>query len=141
MPNPDTQTNYDSEPVVYCSRCYSLKIKHDDDMDVDYCMECGCTDTVTSPIEVWEEKYEKRYGHKFAEKNKDHSKSPIFQMPLSKLMRKVSDSPKWETIIMNVFGFLPKGLSKADSIMVFFDKLEREHKMDKLRELLYKMKI
>jgi hypothetical protein len=42
---------------------------------------------------------------------------------------------------MNIFGAIPKGLSKADSIVVFFDKLERERKMDKLRELLYKMKI
>jgi hypothetical protein len=141
MSDQDRLNDYDSESVVYCARCYSLKIRHDEDIDSDYCMECGCTDMVESSIEEWEKKYEKRYGHKFAEKSNDLRKSPIFKMPLSKLMRKVSDSPKWETIIMNIFGAIPKGLSKADSIVVFFDKLERERKMDKLRELLYKMKI
>ena len=32
--------NYDDEPVVYCSRCYSLKIKYEEAIDSDCCMEC-----------------------------------------------------------------------------------------------------
>jgi hypothetical protein len=55
-------------------------------------------------------------------------------------MHKVSDSPKWEYIIKEIYGHLPKGMSKADSIVVFFDRLVKDNKLDALRTLLYKMK-
>lgn len=141
MPEQDPLDNYDSESVVYCSKCYSLKIQHDADIDTDYCMDCGCTDVLESSIEEWEKKYERRYGHKFAEKNSDHRKSPIFQMPLNKLMHKVYECPKWKDIIRSVYNHFPKGLGRADSIVLFFDKLVKDNQLDKLRELLYKMKI
>lgn len=133
--------DYDSEPVHYCATCLSLKIKHDDDLDIDFCCECGNTEMIESPFEVWEKKFEKKYGHKYAVKSEDPRKSPIFQLPLSKLMHKVSDHPKWESIIKSIYGYFPKGLSKADSIVVFFDKLVKDNKLDALRTLLYKMKI
>ena len=133
--------DYDSEPVAYCANCLSLKIKHEDALGIDFCKDCGGTDILESPFEVWEQKYERKYGHKFTVKSNDIKKSPIFQLPLSKLMRKVADCPKWKTIIESVYGHFPKGLSKADSIVVFFDKLVKDNKMDALRTLLYKMKI
>lgn len=139
MSEQDKLNDYDSEPVVYCSNCLSLKIKHNDALDMDYC-DCGCTDIKECMPEEWEKLYEKKYGKKYLEKS-DFRKSPIFQMPLSKLMRKVSDSPKWSFIIKEIYGFLPKGLSKADSIIVFFDKLIKDNKLDTLRTLLYRMKL
>ena len=133
--------NSEDEPVVYCAECYSLKIVHEDSIDSDCCMECGCTTVREAPFEEWEKLYEKRYGKKFTVKSEDHSRSPIFTMPLNKLKTKVYNSPKWETIIKEIYGCLPKGLSKIDAILVFFDKLIKDNKLNNLRELLYKMKI
>ena len=61
--------DYNTEPVTYCARCYSLKIKHEDALDADYCGECGSTDTAEASIEEWERLFERRYGHKYAEKS------------------------------------------------------------------------
>lgn len=141
MSEHDKLNDYDSEPVLYCASCLSLKIKHEDQLDIDFCDDCGNTDLIESSLEDWEKKYEKKYGRKYTVKSEDPRKSPIFQLPLSKLMHKVSDCPKWETIISNIYGYFPKGLSKADSIVVFFDKLVKDNKLDALRTLLYKMKL
>ena len=65
----------------------------------------------------------------------------MFNLSLSKLMAKVADCPKWEYIIKQVYNHFPKGVSKADSIVMFFDRLIRDNKLDSLRLLLYKMKI
>ena len=135
----DKLNDYDSEPVLYCATCLSLNIKHDESTDSDYC-QCGCTDIRECLPEEWEKKYENKYGHKYVEKSEGNIKnSPIFQLSFSKLMAKVSDSPKWESIIQQIYGRVPKGLSKADSIVVFFDKLIKDNKLDALRTLLYKM--
>ena len=139
--NTEKLDDYDAEPVLYCSSCLSLKIKHEESLDIDFCGDCGNTDIAESSFEVWEEKYKKKYGHKYTIKSEDPRKSPVFQLPIGKLMHKVSDCPKWETIIKGIYGHLPKGLSKADSIVVFFDKLIKDNKLDALRTLLYKMKI
>lgn len=56
-PNED----YDAIPVVYCKNCLSLKIMIWGDT-VDYCDECGCTDTDSTNITSWKEMYSKRYG-------------------------------------------------------------------------------
>lgn len=141
MAEQEKNNNYDDEPVVFCASCLSLKVKHDEDLDVDYCGKCGCTDVKEASPEEWEKLYEKKYGRKFVDKSNDIRKSPIFQMPLSKLMHKVADSPKWDIIIREIYGCLPRGLGKADSIVVFFDKLVKDNKLDSLRTLLYKMKI
>jgi len=135
-----TSNDYDSEPVMYCANCLSLKIMHNDAIDMDYC-DCGCTDIRECLPEEWEKKYEKKYGHKYVSQSKDIKRSPIFQLSFSALMKKVSDCPDWENIIRKIYGAIPKGLSKADSIVVFFDKLIKDNKLDALRALLYKMKI
>jgi len=54
---------YDDIPVLYCSRCLSLKIMEDDVMG-DYCPECGSTDIQEANIEDWIKLYEKQYKHK-----------------------------------------------------------------------------
>ena len=63
--------DYDSEPVKYCARCYSLKIKYEDALDSECCAECGSTDIQEAPIEEWEKKYERRYNRKFIQKTED----------------------------------------------------------------------
>lgn len=133
--------DYDSEPVFYCSVCLSLNIKHEEAIDSDCCGECGSTAIDVASFEEWEKKYEKRYGHKLAEKNEDIRNSPVFKLSFSKLMKKVADCPKWESIIKEVYGCIPKGLGKADSIVMFFDWLTKNNKLDRLREVLYKWKI
>lgn len=55
---------YNEEPVTYCKKCLSLKIMSLND-DIDYCDECGCTDTDSTDIETWRELYRKKYGKTF----------------------------------------------------------------------------
>lgn len=127
--------------VVFCPKCYSLKIVHEENLDTDCCMDCGCTETREAPFEVWEAIYERRYGKKFLERKGDSRKSPIFLLPFNKLMEKVANSTRWECIINSIYNGFPKNLDKADSIVLFFDKLVKDNKLNALRELLYKMKL
>lgn len=55
--------DYNSEPVVYCKNCLSLKIMILD--DIDYCDDCGCTNLDSTDIESWNKMYEKKYGKPF----------------------------------------------------------------------------
>lgn len=130
--------NYDAEPVTYCARCYSLKIRYEEEVDADCCMECGCSDTMTASIDEWEKLYENRYGKKYVEKKNDIRNSPMFLLPISKLKVKLYNCPEWLSIIKTLYPQFPKGLSKADSIILVFDKLSRDNKMDDLKILLAK---
>lgn len=56
--------DYNTEPVVYCKNCLSLKIMILDE-DTDYCDECGNTDLETTDITSWEKMYEKKYRKPF----------------------------------------------------------------------------
>ncbi len=126
-----TQNNdYDSEPVVYCTKCYSLKIKYDESIDSDYCAECGCLETNEIPFEEWEALYESRYGHKYTIKSNDPRKSPIFKMSLEKLKNKLYNSPFWEVIMHDLYQYVPRGISKADKILWFFDKIAKDNKVE-----------
>lgn len=138
MPDLSKLKEYDEEPVTYCAKCYSLKIKYEETIGSDCCMDCGCSDTVTSSIEEWERLYEKRYGHKFTEKSNDPRKSLVFKMSMKELEDKVCDSPYWKQIIKGIYHNFPQGLSKADSIILFFDKIVKENRLDELRYLLIK---
>lgn len=54
---------YNSEPVHYCPRCLSLRIMRIIGIDdLDYCDDCGCTQTEQSSIEEWQKKYREKYG-------------------------------------------------------------------------------
>jgi hypothetical protein len=128
--------DYDEEPVVYCAKCYSLKIKYEEAIDADCCMDCGCSDVLTSSIDEWEKLYEQRYGHKFTVKTHDPKKSFIFKLPLEKLKEKVFKDIHWRDIIQNIYPHFPGGLGRADSLILFFDKLTRDNRLDDLRLLL-----
>lgn len=130
--------DYDDEPVRYCANCYSLKIQYEEAFDTDCCMECGSTTTKESSIEEWERLYEKRYGRKFVERNNNLKNSPMFTMPLSKLRKKLFDSPNMDKIIHMLYPEFPGGLSKADSMVLLFDKVVRDNKLDDLRLLMIK---
>jgi len=127
---------YDDEPVKYCARCYSLKIKYEEALDSEYCDECGSTDIQESSVEEWENRYERRYGHKFVSKQVDPKKTYIFKLSPVELMHKVSDNEKWRSIIKSIYPNFPGGYSKADSIVLFFDTLIKQNKLDTLRLLL-----
>lgn len=138
MKSDDTSNKYDSEPVCYCTRCYSLKIKYEKAIGFDCCMECGSLDIAKAPIEVWEQLYERRYGRKHVEKNEDPRKSFIFKLPIEKLKSKVYDSPVWKKIIKSLYPKFPGGLSKVDSVILFFDKLIKDNRIDDLKLFLTK---
>lgn len=141
MPEEVLSTNYDDEPVVYCSRCFSLKIQHEDIFDTDCCLDCGCTDTKVASFEEWERKYEQKYGHKFVVRGKDPMKSHIFKLPIIKLMDKVIGCPSWRKIIFTLYPHFPQGLSKEDSVVMLFDKLSKDNRMNDLKFLLFNMKV
>lgn len=56
--------DYDKEPVYYCHRCLSLKVKADI-ADYCYCDECGSTNVDTASIFEWDDMYKNRYGFSF----------------------------------------------------------------------------
>lgn len=61
----EKKEQYDEEPVFYCKRCLSLKIKKMPLVEnQDYCGDCGSADIGTVDIEEWNRMYEEKYGHK-----------------------------------------------------------------------------
>lgn len=55
---------YNNEPVHYCSRCLSLRVKILNEQ-IDFCDECGCTDIETTDIENWKKLYKDKYGREY----------------------------------------------------------------------------
>ena len=136
LSNNERLQDYDSEPVEYCSRCYSLKIKYEEAIDADCCADCGCSDILTTTIDHWEELYKNRYGTKFVEKGTDPRKSPIFKLSIKKLKEKVYYHSSYKDIIYKLYPHFPRKLSKAESVILLFDKLIRDNRLDDLRLLL-----
>lgn len=61
--NTYTKDEYNNESVYYCKHCLSLRILNLNEFD--YCDNCGSTDIEKGHINDWEEKYIKKYGHKY----------------------------------------------------------------------------
>jgi ribosomal protein L37AE/L43A len=59
-----TVEEFNEDPVYYCTKCMSLKIKSLNS-DIDYCDDCGSTDIETTDIYTWEKMYKERYGKEF----------------------------------------------------------------------------
>ena len=140
MANRKKSEDYDLEPVVYCARCYSLKIKYEEAIDSDCCLECGCSDTKVTNIQEWEKIYEQRYGHKYTEKGSNPRNAPIFKMSLSKLKMMVYENDHWRKIAHRLYKNFPQNLSRADSIILLFDKLIKDNRLDDLRFILLEKK-
>lgn len=133
MSKQNKMEEYDSEPVTYCSKCYSIKIKYEESIGMDCCEDCGCTDFKTSTFEEWEKLYERRYGHKFMEEKGDIKKSPMFQLTNDQLKREVANNPLWKCICRTLYPDFPNWLNKADSIILLFAKLYQDNRLDDLR--------
>lgn len=136
---PGNHENYDEDPVVYCPRCYSLKIKHVDVTDTDCCMECGCTEVKETDIETWEKMYKERYGHKYVEKNNDPRSSIYFKMSVPEIQNKLLESDVLMTIVHRLYPKFPKGLSRFDTVLLFVDKLCHDNMLDDLKYIFYEM--
>lgn len=134
---PVNHKDYDEEPVIYCSRCYSLNIKHEDVTDNDCCMTCGCTEVKETDIDTWESMYAKRYGHRFTQRGQNPRDSVYFKMTLSDLKTKVYNSNQLEKITKKLYPKFPKDLGKFDAVVFLFDKLIKDNRVDDLRCLLY----
>lgn len=126
-------TEYDSEPIVFCAKCFSPKIKHEDALDIDYCGDCGCSEIREASVYEWEDLYENRYGHKYIVNKKDPKKNPVFLLSRSELMDRLYNLTQWKTIIHSLYPRFPKGYSKIDSIVLLFDKIVKDNRLDDLR--------
>lgn len=130
-------TDYDSEPVKYCPRCYSLRIGSIEGADdSDYCMDCGCSEVASASISEWEGLYEGRYGRRFVERNLDPERSRVYGLTLDGLKRELCLSPLWREIIHIMYPSFPGWLMKADSVILFFDKVLRDSRLGELKEVL-----
>lgn len=129
--------DYDSEPVSYCPNCYSLQIGYIDGVDnSDYCMHCGCSEVKQTSIAEWEKLYQRRYGHKFVEKNPDIRRTKVYNMTLKELKQEVYDSPFRMDIINQMYPNSTEGLTKAETVILLFDRAIRDNRLKELRELL-----
>ena len=124
---------YDSEPIIFCARCLSLKIKHEDIIDADYCADCGSSNVRVASLSEWESLYEQKYGHKYVVKGNDPTKSPVFKLTSAELMDRLCKLPQWKTIINSMYPRFPKGYGRVDSIVLFFDKLVKDNRLNDLR--------
>lgn len=129
--------DYDSEPVEYCLKCYSLKIKHEDSLDIDCCCNCGSTEIGKTDIATWEAMYQKRYGHKFVEKAKDAKNSIYFKMSIERLKTKLYHHKAMRAIIQSLYPDFPKCFNKAEMVILLFDKLSKDGRINDLRYLLF----
>lgn len=128
---------YDEEPVEYCAKCYSLKIKHEERTDTNFCGDCGCTEIKTAPIERWEQLYEGRFGQKFVEKSTDPKKSKYFKMSLSSLKKELYGNKELNSLIRRLYPRFPLKYNREDLVHLLFDRLCKDNRLDDLRYLLY----
>lgn len=64
MDNLREEVNYNEEPVFYCERCLSLKVRFVNGLsNSEYCDDCGSTDVKSTDIEDWRNKFKNRYGY------------------------------------------------------------------------------
>lgn len=134
-----TIKEYDEEPVAYCKRCYSLNVRHDDDMNIDYCGDCGGTEILETDIWNWEEMYRERYGHRLVDDRRNPRKSMFFNVGIRELKRIVMRHEQLERIWRKMYEKMPKGLTREESVIVLFDKLGKDNRIDDLRYFLYRL--
>lgn len=99
-------------------------------------MHCGCSEIKTTSIQQWERMYEERYGHKYVEKHTDPKRRALYKLTTEELKEKLYNEPSWKWIIKQIYPAFPDYLGRADSILLFFDKLMKEKRQDELREIL-----
>lgn len=127
---------YDSEPVRYCPRCFSLKVRYEDAIGSDCCMDCGCSDIAETTIDEWERMYKERYGSTYVSHERNLRETPIFKCSIPQLKVKVYDSPDCMGIITGMYPSFPRGYGKVDSVLMFFDRLCKDNRVNELRAIL-----
>lgn len=139
MSGDDNIQDYNDEPVTFCARCYSLKIKYEETIDADYCTECGSLNTMTAPIEEWERLYADRYGKKYIEKGTDPRKSPTYNFSLDKLRDKVFGLSNLKQFIKELYPRFPfDNLTRTDAVFYLFNKIIKDCRLDELKLKLIK---
>lgn len=129
--------DYDLEPVKYCPRCYSLRIGSIEGVeDSEYCMKCGCSEIEETGIDDWEHKYEERYGHKFVKRNTCPERTLIYGKSLAELKQDLYNDSDRMSIIKTIYRDFPQYLTPADTVLLFFDKLCKDGRINDFRESL-----
>lgn len=137
------QNEYDEEPVYYCANCYSLKVQYEDSIDADCCMDCGCSNIEQTSIQNWEAMYQQRYGKKFVLRGDKAKENKVFTMSLDELKMLLYNHPDLYDIIHDLYPYFMGGLGKADSVILFFDKITKDGRLKEFKQLLvnkYKVK-
>jgi hypothetical protein len=129
---------YNSDPVYFCENCYSLYIKHDDFLDADYCAKCGCSNIVCTDIKDWEKLYENRYKRKLVTRAGDPNVIKVYGMTWKEIKQFICDSPKWESIVCRMYPHLRNRYGRADTLMMFFDLVTRQNRINELKDVLVK---
>lgn len=104
--------------------------------DSDFCMECGCTEIAEANIEEWERMYERRYGHKYVERNSNVMRAKIYGLTLGELKQAFHDSPYSYAIMYSMYPQFPRYLTGVEATLLFFDKVFKDGRLDELREML-----
>lgn len=131
--------DYDNEPVVYCAKCYSLNIQHEDGVEIDCCGNCGCTDIEETSIWNWEAMYKHRYGKRFIDGTKNPRLSMFYNVSIDELKKIVFKHERFKYILKRMYPRFPGGLTREESVIVLFDQLGKENRLDELRNLLFRM--
>ena len=64
MDNLREEANYNDEPVFYCEKCMSLRIRFVNGLsNSEYCDNCGSTEINQSNIEDWRQQFKNKYGY------------------------------------------------------------------------------
>lgn len=137
MSNTLNHEEYDSEPVSYCPKCYSLKIGYvPGTEDMEYCMDCGCLDIVTTNIYEWEKLYEARYGHKFIVKRNRDEEHPIWKLSIKDLRTKVLESFYYKEIILEIYPDWNYFANPVSTVFLFMDNVMKDRLLPKLKKTM-----
>lgn len=64
-----SKSEYNKEPVYFCSKCLSLRVLTIGKTEECYCDSCGSMKINSSSFQEWEDKYINKYGHKYVNTN------------------------------------------------------------------------
>lgn len=128
--------DYNSEPVRYCSQCYSLKIMYEEPLDFEYCANCGCLDILEAPIEEWEKLYSERFGHKYVIKNPNQKLAYLSRCSEKELMKVLLGIESWREIVIRLYPEFYRGFDKMDTIILLFEKLRKDQRFNDLRDIM-----
>jgi len=132
-----TTEDYDQESVRYCPRCYSLRIGCIEGIDnSDYCMECGCSETAETDIVTWEKLYRQRYKRDYVPRGCDPRRRRVYRMSDRELKQALYDRDDWKRIVKALYRDFPENLTRAESAILAMDMLEKDRRVDELRDLL-----